>query len=81
MVQFSLVRQFNLNAYCFEGIEFPLFGALAASQDDIYYQDKDSQDLQLLNDHLEVIDIDDPDKYKLELRAQYNTLMAISAAI
>ena len=42
MFQYTLVRKYNLQVLSFQNVEFPLFAAFAAPEDQLYYQSEDS---------------------------------------
>ena len=75
------MRSFILSQLNFAQLEFTLYGALAAPHDDLFYQDADSPDWQLINANLSVSEIEDPRKYLHQLRTTMNNIMIGGATV
>ena len=64
VVPFSLVRKFAVDMLQLDSAEIMLYAAFDAQKDDIFYQEEDSADWQLLKAVTYQHEIENPEKYK-----------------
>jgi len=58
-----------------------LYAAFGTPEDDLFYLPEDSFEWQLINEHLEVIEVENPGKYLKQLRFALNQIMVSGSTI
>ena len=81
LVQFKIVRKFILSQLHFLNAEVMLYAAFGTPEDDLFYLPEDSFEWQLINEHLEVIEVENPGKYLKQLRFALNQIMVSGSTI
>ena len=81
LITFPHVRKFILSQLCLQQLELCVYGAFRSPEDDLFYQDPDSPDWELMRQNLEISNIENQDKYKKELRKTLNNVLVGGAAV
>ena len=80
-LNFDLVRKFCVNYLQIDTADLILFSAFDAPKDDIFYQSQDSEDWNRMKNHMEVVPIDNYQKYESTYKFFIQALVAAGAAV
>ena len=71
-----MVRKFVVDYQQIDDFTMTCYSAMDAPKDDIFFQQKDSEDWQLLNAHTRTHELENQEKYQWQLRFLMNNILA-----